>query len=429
MSRISKWWLVIVAFVLIISLGFSNIALGKVKINWWFIWTGPSQERISKVTEMFNQSQNEIEVVYSGVSDFDTKLLASIAAGNPPEMISLWDDRIADYAERYALLALDDLAADAGINMDDFIPSLRRAGEYKDKTYGLPMTPWVVSLYINKGIFEEVGLVPEVPRTIAELDIASEKIVKIDASGKIERLAFVPWQFWFGTWWSKYFGGEIYDSVTHTWDYTSPEIIDTYKWMQEYAKKYGVTQLSSFVGGSGSYSSIGWSFFSGKAAIDHMGCWHWSWTQAYAPEIELAVGYPAVKDLADYGTIYSYSDTFAIPSTSKHPKEAMKFMAWFYKNVTAQSFYFNGNSTYSPMMSINDNPDFIDNSPNPFIRYLYNQSKNPKAFSALRTPINLFWADKHLAAQDAIVRLADLEKTLAKLEKELQKEEDRVLGR
>lgn len=102
------------------------------------------------------------------------QLSAQIAAGDPPDLVTMHQSVIVDYQSRGLLEPMDAILADAGISPDDFTAASRRGVTMDGKIYGLPWDTVVGGLFhINTKLFAEAGLMrngkPVLPRSPDEL--------------------------------------------------------------------------------------------------------------------------------------------------------------------------------------------------------------------------------------------------------------------
>jgi multiple sugar transport system substrate-binding protein len=102
---------------------------------------------------------------------YQTSLLTAIEGGNPPELSTVNNVWMAQFAKAGYLEPLDDRIKEAGINKDEFFPGAWESCVFGGKTYGIPLDVGVwMFLYWNKDLFKKAGFDPEQPpRTWEEL--------------------------------------------------------------------------------------------------------------------------------------------------------------------------------------------------------------------------------------------------------------------
>jgi multiple sugar transport system substrate-binding protein len=158
-----------------------GLAQEPVTLTYWHGWTGQWEEMVNFVVDMFHQKQDRIRIepVVVAWDQFLAKLSAAIAAGNPPDIATLFGSTaIPTLARQGAILALEDIeGVDLAAAQAWFNPSVYQLGQFEDKTYGLSYWAGDNCLLYNKAHFEEVGLDPEKgPTTLAELDAFAEQL-------------------------------------------------------------------------------------------------------------------------------------------------------------------------------------------------------------------------------------------------------------
>lgn len=148
---------------------------GKVHIrfaSWDDAETLDSQQ---ECVDKFNASQDKIEVTLEGWgSDFDTKLTASMGAGDAPDVMYMWD--YPTYGD--SLEPLDErIEAEGEDYKNNFFEALWPYNSKDDITYGVPVSVVTSCLYYNKDIFDKAGVAyPTDDWTWEDLQKASKEI-------------------------------------------------------------------------------------------------------------------------------------------------------------------------------------------------------------------------------------------------------------
>src|SRR5215216_2346092 len=112
------------------------------------------------------------------------KLLAQIAAGNPPDTAYVSDWMTGALAQNDGLIALDDyIAKSTIIDINDYVPAFLQPARVNDVQYGLPFASETTGLFYRTDRFEEVGLDPNhPPETWEEFQEYAEKLTDKDNS-------------------------------------------------------------------------------------------------------------------------------------------------------------------------------------------------------------------------------------------------------
>lgn len=398
---------------------------GRIRVEYWEQWTGFEAAAMQDVVDQFNASQDRIFVVKQTISDVNQRFLVSVSGNAPPDISSIFAVNIPAFAEKGALLQLDDLAAEYNIKEEDYLPVFWKVCSYKDKLYALPTTASTLALHYNKKLFREAGLDPEKPPlTLRELDEMAEKLTRYDEDGNIEVLGFSPSEpGWWPQTWAAWFGGDIWDGKENL-TLNSPAYLKAMKWVQGYAKKYGTDRLETFASGFGNFSSPQNPFLSGQVAMEMQGVWMHNFVEKYKPDLEYGVApFPsAVPGLENVSMVET--NLLVIPSNARHPEAAFEFLAFVQRQKILERLCLE-HRKFTPLSKVS--PEFWEKHPNDYIRIFYDLAASPNAFMYPILPIWNIMNDEigstytriWLLQQEPEAALDDLQK---KLEREWSKE-------
>lgn len=171
-----------------------------VEIDFWYSLSGKNGEVIEKMVNRFNASQTEVKVKASYQGDYyenHAKVMAAIAAGNPPDVTMIEIASIPAFASSGALQDLTPyVRGENGVDLNDFIPGLLGNSYWQGKFYALPFNRSTPLLYLNRDMLRKAGLNPEGPKTWDELRQFAKKLTKKD--GKEQIWGFeTPIDIWF----------------------------------------------------------------------------------------------------------------------------------------------------------------------------------------------------------------------------------------
>lgn len=399
-----------------------------VEVTLWHGWTGEWTKVIDTIVKMFNDSHPGIVVkpLVVPYGERDTKLMAAIAAGNPPDIIYTMGNVIS-YAAKDAMIPIDELMTPKELTAyKAYQWPIWKANIYKGHLWTFHGFVDMEALYYNKNFFKEAGLNPEdPPKDTATLDQYAQKLTKYDDRGNIIRAGFLPENL---QWWGAMFGGQWYRGSKITAN--DPKIVKAGEWFASYSKKYDVRKLTAFRSGLAEERAMAFDpFISGKFAMQFMGQWKILDIDKYAPkDFEYGVtplpvppgGSPAIVIPSGYGLI---------PKGAKHPKEALQYLLYWvgkgYEEDRAKIMTLGG---WMPLADApwktNTAKEYLKRYPQFQVFVDLLKCKNVVPFT---TPVELFYSDRLTQAEDRIRLLEETPKqALDRLTKEVQAELDKI---
>lgn len=169
--------------------GTSNQAAGNsapaaqpVEIDFWYALGGRNGELIEKMVKDFNASHKDIVVKPSYQGSYyenHSKVLASVTAGNQPDVTMVEVGSIGAFADAKVL---EDLGPYAGGAEKKYIPGLLGNSYWKDKLYAIPFNRSTPLLYLNRDMLKAAGLDPNGPKNWEELRQYSQALTKKDGA-------------------------------------------------------------------------------------------------------------------------------------------------------------------------------------------------------------------------------------------------------
>lgn len=101
------------------------------------------------------------------------QLSAQIAAGDPPDLVTMHQSVISDYQARGLLEPMDEILMDAGISKDSFTPAGRSGVIKNGRVFAMPWDTIGGLFHVNTGLMAKAGLMrdgrPIMPQSPAEL--------------------------------------------------------------------------------------------------------------------------------------------------------------------------------------------------------------------------------------------------------------------
>jgi ABC-type glycerol-3-phosphate transport system substrate-binding protein len=332
-----------------------------------------------KVVKAFNESQNRIEVRYLSISGVDQKTMLATAGGTPPDVAGIWVDQVCQFADERALTDLTEMANQAGLTRDYYIPAYYNALFYRNKLWAFPSTPASIALHVRTDLVPKDVASPDTfPKTLDGLDKLSDRITKRLPDGSLQLAGFLPSDPGWWNWaWPGLFGGSLLDKNGNPC-VNSPEAIRAFTWIASYAKRYGSKEVSSFQSGFGDFGSQLDPFMDGKVATEMNGVWKASYIQNFKPGLKwFAVPFPYPDDRPDLaGHSVLSQDVLTIPRGAKHVKEAFEFIKFIQRQDVMEGLC-SGHGKNSPLNKVSQK--FFENHPNKFIRLFDRLARSPKA--------------------------------------------------
>ena len=407
------------------------------KVVFWHMWTAEWKGVVDKIVARFNESQEDYEVIALSVPEgADAKFLLAVAGGSPPDLMAQWNSVIPAWAERGALMALDELMTPAELSefQASVFPAIWDIGNYKDHFYGLCVGANAVALYYRPSHFEAVGLDPDAPpRTIEELDAMAALLTKTHDNGDIARLGFLPSALHE---WAPGFGGGFYDDTAHKLVIESPENTRALEWINSYySERHRYEQVSRFTSSlqQGQGGGFDWPFLAGAFSIVFDGQWRIGQLAKFAPELDYRTAPLPTASGGKAGAGWCTGNFMIVPSGAACPEGAwafMKFWSGLDNPEVAAEFY-----TWGGWLPINQH---VANAP-AYRDYLEKHPQFQTFVDALAdgdrqvappVPLQAFFMNRLYQMEQAVIRQdMTAQEGLRHLRVEFNREEARIAAR
>jgi multiple sugar transport system substrate-binding protein len=213
------------------------------KVEFWHFWASPvRRQAIRRVIAICKQQLPNIEVVevVKPIGDIYAANHAAIASGSgiPDVLVSDRPTLALDGADG-VYMNLQELADRDNVKRDQFYDWAWDQTLYQGNTYGIPFETDVRVLFYNKTLFAQAGLDPEKPpQTWDELTAYADKLEKIGADGKLERVGFFPlWSIGPTIW--AYTNGVDPISAQGEPQINDPKMVEVVAWVKSWIDRYG----------------------------------------------------------------------------------------------------------------------------------------------------------------------------------------------
>jgi ABC-type glycerol-3-phosphate transport system substrate-binding protein len=386
--------------ILIIALGLPAVLLlafgprgrhdapeGRTIIRYWEKWSGVEGLAMQRIVDEFNDgpgAEAGIWVDYNAISNVDQRTLIAAAGGDPPDLAGLYDFVLPQFADQGALLPLDDLVTEFGIDQSQFKPVWWSIGQYDGRLYGLPSAPYTIALFYNKRLFREAGLDPEKPpRTIAELDEYTRRLTLKADDGRIVQMGFTVAPRMLGWWhwvWPQFFYADLWDGRAFHLD--TPEGLAAFTWIDNIRTEIGRTASGNFEMTAAVIEGAENPFLNERLAMMYQGPWIVNWINKYTPSLEYGVAaFPGVT--AERTPVLVSSDVYVIPKGAPHAREAMTFLAYLMRQDVMERLC-REHGKVSPFRE--PGAAFYTGHPNQHIRLFDGLADSPYAFGYPKMP-------------------------------------------
>ncbi|MFH1243353.1 MAG: sugar ABC transporter substrate-binding protein [Pseudomonadota bacterium] len=332
-----KAYFAVIGMVVLCLMVFSNSALAEKKaIHVWHTETNPaSRKAVADIVARFEKLHPDIKVEAEALAwgDLEGKIMASLAAGSPPELSHGQPITCAALQAKGLLLPLDEVVKSIG--EDNIWDQIKKVGRYGDHYYGLVHAAGTSLLIYRKDLAEKKGLKP--PKTWDDfLFIAKELTMDTNGDGKIDIYGVtIPGDNLFinillGEL-TKANGGILFDDKNRP-HFTDKIMIQTLNFLKELTK----------------YMPPGWeghgyretfaNMYGQKAAMMFQGYGRGaSLIEQYAPKDMVSTDYfdVWVKPHGPSGTKPAAQvdeEPWMLFKGCKYPEEAIEFLKFFYKD-------------------------------------------------------------------------------------------------
>jgi len=292
---------------------------GPVKIT-LFTWTRPGELAINQdlCSEFEKAHPNlKVEVQNEPGDRAMEKLQERVAAGNPPDVMSIHGAYFMPMAANGSLLDLDPLIKeDASFDLPDFYPGLVEQCRYQGKLYSLPRYTSVYVLFYNKDLFDAAGV--KYPDDALTWDdyLAAAKQLTVNSPDPAKRRYGCVIDFWGARiypWiWSA--GGEILDQSQKVCLLDQPATQEALQFLVDLRLKYDVCPPTTMADKKQNIAM----FTGGKVAMFQTGAWD---IQNMKDVKTLRWAVAPLPKRKKHATLLGM-ENYAIAAGTKHPQEA-----------------------------------------------------------------------------------------------------------
>ena len=315
----------------------------KAKIVWYNnadSVRNPWEESVVKAFEA-KEPDIKIELMIVPWDEFEPKMAALVASGQPPDVWSEWGSSgFMDYYHRDMLFDITEFAKrdEAELQLDQYDPKLIDLFRVEGKLYGIPMFNLHNELFYNKKLFDEAGIPYPTPNwedkswnfdKMLDLALALTKndpdptkaVWGLEYDGYLQHGA-APWP-WGKDFFGPNYGEEAYRTgIAKEAKVKDPDIIASLQYQADLRHKYKVHPTQAAYQ---ALSALGGAFASGKLAMTFNGGWMW-WVNKPIKDFEWGVAAGPWGPISHRNVMYT--DPWFIAKKTADPEKTWKFVKY-----------------------------------------------------------------------------------------------------
>jgi raffinose/stachyose/melibiose transport system substrate-binding protein len=368
---------------LILSIAFiSGPIYGKTTVTWW-AETNADRDPVfqAKLVDVFNASQNEIELVMEFKEALNDILRTAMIAGEGPDIVETpGPSYVKEYQEAGLLSSMESYSKQYGWE-ELLLPWSYSAGVFDGEFYSAPKTYETMIMLYNKTLFAENGW--SVPTNLTEYESLAEKI---KAKGMhVFSYGSTGWQptheHLAGMYLNSIAGPDnVYKGLIGEKKWSDPEFVNAVELLRKHMVDDGY-----WSGSLENYYALGWDDFHAQfgnrgAAMMTIGTWTFGTTVSTFADITDDWDWAPFPNLTAEGGDPSYllalGTTLSINGSSNNADAAAKVIDYVFKNkaiVLDMANDFNFGEFVIPLKFTAD--DFGDNVNPKVKRYLIDFAK------------------------------------------------------
>lgn len=309
-------------------------------VAWNAAWGEPYSTIMGAYGPAF-EADTGIKLDWQFIKDIEAKLIASIAAGSPPDThYTNWVFQ-GPFMFNQIIRPLDEYMKAAGHTREEFTKAMWDDSSLNGQLYAVPGgADWIVYFW-NKDMYVKFGEDPEVPLT--DFNNTEEISLKFHQTSG-ENISDLGWNYRsFGrTRLGFLFGGEFFDYDAGKVTPDDPAIIESLNWLVSLTKKQGgKVAVDEFFKDRGGYGATGFPWYTGNLAYFASGFWAQRRIDDNAPGLPYGIGLPPTVEGAEAGIRFNSVQgwMYAIPVNAANPDEAWAFDKWMFIDNSGKMGY------------------------------------------------------------------------------------------
>ncbi len=323
MNKTLSFWVLLLLVIITLTSCSSPDTKGVTTVTLSGWQSSPSEKQLlEQVLNTFESQHPNIKVKHEVINDQYMDVIKTRLIGDAAPDIFYLDSFEAPLLMKYGVLEPLNAYISKQFDLEDFQPSLLKAFQVGNQTYGLPKDFSTLALFYNKKAFKEAGI-RKAPKTWEELRKSSKKLTidknrdrRIEQYGlgispELSRLYFMMTAF----------GGSLTDQKGNAAFATSSSLKGLQLIIDQYRKDKSSAQPSD-VGASDGSAMFG----QGKAAMVIEGSWAIPYLKDTFPNLEFATAEVPTVD-SKKGTM-AYTVAYVMNKKTKHKDAAWQVMSY-----------------------------------------------------------------------------------------------------
>lgn len=311
----------------------ADASSNKIRITFWSPFSGGDGQFMAELIQQYNNENEDhvkIDQINNNSGDYYTKLSTAIVTEEAPDIAIVHSAKYSQYAPAGFLTDLNELADEAGVNWEDFNPTILKSTVTDQKHLGIPLDTHLEVMYYNKSLLEQAGLLDEKEKPVLTGGEAGflQFLQKIRANvpESVTPLAAPNVRidsFWM--WFSFYNqmnqdGGRFYSNDGKAAAIDNPSALRSLQFVNSlYADRLILPNINDAVQ----------NFANGHAAVLITGVWA---TGTFEKAPNLNFGVTKIPQIYDHPAAWGDSHTFSLPYHEKPDRSkqiaALKFANW-----------------------------------------------------------------------------------------------------
>jgi multiple sugar transport system substrate-binding protein len=408
-------------------------AAGKTMV-FWPEWGGKDADALKVQVDKW-AANTGTTVDYLPIRDH-TRMIASMSAGNPPDLLMTWDaNAVGQWGFEGVLKDIQPYIDQAGMDLKMYFPIGIASGNLMGtRQIGLPLTNYITTiLYWNKDTFSAGGADPEKPpETWEELEDLAYKLTVVEG-GQIKKMGYSPLNGQVGhpTVYAYAYGGSIWSDDRRTVTPDDPANIEGLKFCRRFYEKYTTEEMQRWDSSVGTEAdSPTYPIYTGELAMQVLG----EWMPTYFDQMKdlnlnisgAYLPYPAAKPEVK-GTMGANTNPLVIPTDAKNPDGGFDFIKFISQpENSAEMCLIVGNA--SPV--VEGLKLQIAKTPQPLYKQILEEiwAQGQIKPLTINSPIGSLYNDTYARYRDEVVQDgADPEERMVACKEEIQPELDAAL--